>query len=240
MTAKQTKQETRRPTKRDRLEAREQAILSAARAAFIQHGFSGTSMRLIAETADVAEGTLYLYFKNKNDIVRAVVDAHWRNITEDAKAALSALRGSQGVFERLETLARYHLDMMVRDWPLIELSYVLLYTESKVAIGAVDLKRNYTANFDRVIERARDRGEISPSPDTPFLRDLFYGTLEYAARTLVLHDLAEQSENVVTDLMNVLKTTLDKDSLPPENKTDPANKLLKRLERVTRKLEKLG
>lgn len=230
-----TTRKTTRTTKRDRLQIREQKILLAARAAFISHGYRGTSMREIAERADMAEGTLYLYFKNKNDIVRAVVDAHWQRITEDANAALE---GKTGVFAQLEALASYHLDMMVRNWPLIELSYVLLYTEDKSVSGAMQLKRNYTASFDHVIERARDRGEIAKEPPTPFLRDLFFGTLEYAARTLVLHNLADKRDKVVGDLINVLRKTLQTGQRRLD--TSRQDRLLKRFERIARRLERLG
>ena len=61
-------------TQRQRLEAREEAILAAAASLFSESGVDGTRMAEIARKADVAEGTVYLYYKNKHELLEAVVD----------------------------------------------------------------------------------------------------------------------------------------------------------------------
>ena len=53
-------------TQRQRLEACEEAILAAATSLFSESGVDGASMAEIARRADVAEGTIYLYYKNKH------------------------------------------------------------------------------------------------------------------------------------------------------------------------------
>ena len=58
-------------TQRQRLEAREDAILAAATAVFGESGVDGARMAEIAR-ADVAEGTVYLYYKNKHELLEAV------------------------------------------------------------------------------------------------------------------------------------------------------------------------
>jgi TetR/AcrR family fatty acid metabolism transcriptional regulator len=50
-------------TQRQRLEAREEAILAAATSLFSESGVDGARMAEIARRADVAEGTVYLYYK---------------------------------------------------------------------------------------------------------------------------------------------------------------------------------
>lgn len=49
-------------------EDKEQAILESARKFFFRYGFKKTSMDEIAEDAGVSKGTLYNYFKNKEDL----------------------------------------------------------------------------------------------------------------------------------------------------------------------------
>ena len=49
-------------------------ILSAARNAFSRHGLAGTTVSQIAHGADVAKGTVYLYFRSKDQILRALLD----------------------------------------------------------------------------------------------------------------------------------------------------------------------
>ena len=50
-----------------------EAILAEARRLFRQNGFKGTSTREIAEAAGLRQPSLFHYFKNKNEIFRAVV-----------------------------------------------------------------------------------------------------------------------------------------------------------------------
>ena len=56
---------------------KEQAILKAAIHAFAEQGFHATKMSMIADNAGVAAGSLYLYFKNKESIVKQIIDAIW-------------------------------------------------------------------------------------------------------------------------------------------------------------------
>jgi AcrR family transcriptional regulator len=61
--------ETARSTRRQRqIAVRIEQILDAAARLFATKGFHRTTTREIAEAADVAEGTLYNYFENKNDL----------------------------------------------------------------------------------------------------------------------------------------------------------------------------
>lgn len=52
---------------------RRNAILSSARAAFIKHGLATTSMERIAKEAELAKGTLYLYFHSKDELLIGLI-----------------------------------------------------------------------------------------------------------------------------------------------------------------------
>ncbi|HCC32708.1 MAG TPA: hypothetical protein DEQ28_02220 [Clostridiales bacterium] len=56
-------------------------ILEAALAEFEQHGFAGAQMRRMARRARVATGNIYRYFKNKEEIFDAIVQAGYRDIS---------------------------------------------------------------------------------------------------------------------------------------------------------------
>ncbi len=49
-------------------------IVDAARQTFVRHGLAGATVSQIARAADVAKGTVYLYFRSKDEIVRQLVD----------------------------------------------------------------------------------------------------------------------------------------------------------------------
>src|SRR5215469_12477758 len=58
---------------RRRKEARPTEILSAALASFAERGFAATRLDDVAARAGVTKGTLYLYFRSKEDLFKAVV-----------------------------------------------------------------------------------------------------------------------------------------------------------------------
>ena len=61
-------------TRRERLKRdREERILDSAAAVFARKGFHQATIREIAETADVADGTIYNYFDNKYDLLVAIM-----------------------------------------------------------------------------------------------------------------------------------------------------------------------
>ena len=64
-------------------------ILSAARSAFVRHGLAGTTVSRIAHGADVAKGTVYLYFRSKDEILRALLDDAMAELYRDTVPLLS-------------------------------------------------------------------------------------------------------------------------------------------------------
>ncbi|RJP21545.1 MAG: TetR/AcrR family transcriptional regulator [Candidatus Abyssobacteria bacterium SURF_5] len=55
-------------------QARRQAILDAARECFFRNGFDATTISHIAETVELSTGTLYLYFRNKEEIYVSILE----------------------------------------------------------------------------------------------------------------------------------------------------------------------
>src|SRR5690242_12852650 len=65
------------PTLRQRLRAAAaEAMLDSAERVMVENGYEGTTMQQIAEEAGCAAGTLYLYFKNKEELFQAMVARH--------------------------------------------------------------------------------------------------------------------------------------------------------------------
>ena len=71
-------------------EAKLQIILYAAFDAFMKFGVKRTSMADIAEGAEMSRAALYLHFKNKNDILRSLIETYYAQSCADVSEALSA------------------------------------------------------------------------------------------------------------------------------------------------------
>jgi TetR/AcrR family transcriptional regulator, fatty acid metabolism regulator protein len=68
-------------------EFREREILDAARKIIARHGIQGTTIDRVAEMANVAKGTIYLYFPSKDDLVQAALLTGLRAMTNETLAS---------------------------------------------------------------------------------------------------------------------------------------------------------
>ena len=113
---------TPRHTSRARVEAKESSILDAAEKIFTQVGFDGAKVSEIARAASVAEGTVYLYYKNKQDLLAGVVGRFWTQLTQGAEAAIESDATTKEQ-RRLEQLGRYHLNSILEQFEVVSLTY---------------------------------------------------------------------------------------------------------------------
>ncbi|HKK76649.1 MAG TPA: TetR/AcrR family transcriptional regulator [Saprospiraceae bacterium] len=91
--------------------AREKAALRAkiietANALFLERGYEGTSIRQIAQAIEYSPATIYLYFKDKEDLFQEILDAAFASL----QAALENARIIADPLSRLQELCRRYLD----------------------------------------------------------------------------------------------------------------------------------
>lgn len=79
----------------DELETREK-LLESAMAEFSENGYMKASLRKICADAGVTTGALYFFFKNKNDLFKAIVDEPLKRALQASYGALYAGRSGYG------------------------------------------------------------------------------------------------------------------------------------------------
>jgi len=82
-------------------------MLDAARQCLVEDGYKGLSMRKIARQVGCSVGTIYLYFKNKDDIFHALIDEGFEQLYQAYLAVLSA---ETDPYRRLEGICRAYVD----------------------------------------------------------------------------------------------------------------------------------
>lgn len=98
-------------------QVKRQALLDAAYELFMEHGLSKTSIGEIASRANVAKGTFYLYFSDKDAIMRALLGRMSYRILEDACAAAEELEAA-AFADKILTVADYVIEYF-RAEPLV-------------------------------------------------------------------------------------------------------------------------
>lgn len=168
-------------TRRQKVEEKERAILAATRAVFRDKGPEEAKITAIAKAANLAEGTVYLYFKNKQALLMAAVSDFYTELTQDAEAAVARSQNTHG---QLAALACLHFTRVQEEWPLIvEGMGPYLPSPEYRESEAFALNRRYVAVFDGVIRDGLTRGDIRADVAVSAMRDMFYGGLEHLARS---------------------------------------------------------
>ena len=223
---------TPRHTSRARVEAKESSILDAAEKIFAQAGFDGARVSAIARAASVAEGTVYLYYQNKQDLLAAVVGRFWTQLTLGAEAAIEP---DATTAVQLEQLGRYHLQSLLNQFEVVSLTYRARPQQDK----DLDQVREYVRVFDRIMQRGVDRGELPKDTHIGQLRDVFFGTLEFSARTLKLRERS-YDHSVVTNLLSIMVASTDGTVGRPKGKEPSNQDLMNTLKSIQKQLKTVG
>jgi len=215
-------------TYKQKVERKEQNILSAARETFLDKGYDKMRVSEVAKLAGVAEGTVYFYYKSKDDLIRALLADYWARLTAGANEAIAKTKET---FPKLEALAKFHIKELMGQYEFAVLS-VSLDRQKGPAITFRDEVRDYVRLFDEIFQSGIDKGDLIEDTVIWVARDMFYGTLEYSARTLLLRGQGN-SRDVVKNLMMILETRYS----PRKISTD--NSLETRLEKAIKRMEGL-
>ena len=89
-----------------------QAILRAAIEVFVRKGYFNSKVADIAGAAGIADGTVYLYFKSKDEILHSIFDRAMAEFIEEGKSQLSMLSSPE---EKLRRIAELHLGRLSDD-----------------------------------------------------------------------------------------------------------------------------
>ena len=221
-------------TRREKVESKEAAIIKVAYQMIAEQGFAKTTMAEIAKAAGVADGTLYLYFNNKEALARAVLDAFYSELTNAARKGV-AKRDTTSA--RLKFLARNHLTSILAKKRILELLTILdrnpeTYDGSEI----YKMNREYVAVFDDVIREAVWRGDILKSKNPWILRDIFFGALEYAMRTMLIKKRQRKIGDVVDELAGLIISPAAEQKQPPA-RNHAYEKAVERLENSVVRLE---
>src|SRR5216683_4085017 len=162
-----------------RMQDRYDAILDAAKGAFADKGFEGTSIADIARIARISDGLVYRYFRNKRELLYEVLRKFYERILHDLEtqvfkhAAFSA---------RLEALIRRHLEVFVSDTDLCRLFISEVRTASDYEGSSIqELNRLYTSVLIGIVKDAVKTGEVRPEVNPKLLRDVIFGAIEHLA-----------------------------------------------------------
>jgi TetR/AcrR family transcriptional regulator, fatty acid metabolism regulator protein len=187
-----------RPTDPPRVDKRE-AILRAATDIFADRGFFNAQVADVARAAGVAAGTVYLYFKSKDDLLVSIFERTMREAIADGRACVAPLRDP---VEQLRAIARVHLDRMGSDRSLAVVFQVELRQSTKfMEHFSATLVREYLGVIRGILVAGQGTGAFRREINATLAAKLFFGGLDEMATNWILsartYSLVSQADAIV-------------------------------------------
>lgn len=172
-------------------------ILQAAKKIFSEVGYNQTSIANIAKVAGVAEGTVYIYFENKEDILITILESTVRDeFLEKLEKHLPFFKDAKLA---LYEIVRAHFDYFGRDRHLSKVIQIELRQTSATFTEAIKpvLKKHFMI-IEEVVKKGQEQGIFRQDISDRNARKLIFGTLDEMVTCWVLsskeYDLFEMVE----------------------------------------------
>ncbi len=186
------------PTRNGVVDKRE-AILRAATSVFAEKGFFNSKVADIAKAAGVADGTVYLYFKNKDDVLHSIFDRAMDEFIAEGRRELATLDKPE---DKLRRIAELHLERLGADRNMaivfqVELRGSIKFMQEFSAAGFSEYLDIIRATIDEGQNRGVFRSDLKPI----VCAKMFYGALDEMVTNWILssksYPLAPMAEEVL-------------------------------------------
>ena len=185
------------------------AILRAAISVFARCGYFNSKVADIAREAGVADGTVYLYFKSKEEILHSIFD---RSVEEALGAARKRVARLKDPREKLRQIAHLHLERLGADRDLavvfqVELRGSTKFMEEFSAAGFAE----YLALIRSTFEEGQRAGLFRADLNARVVAKVLFGALDEMATNWILskrrYKLAPMADQVLDIFLNGVRAT---------------------------------
>lgn len=159
-------------------------ILEAAIEVFAEKGFHHARISDIARRAGVADGTIYLYFRNKDDVLLTIFEEKMGVLIA---GLLHALEGVTDPLEKVRVFAHYHFRQVQDHRALAEVLQIELRLSNKFLKEYRPEKLwDYLHVFADIVREGQERGVVRSDLDPFVLMWAFFGAMDEIAMQWVL------------------------------------------------------
>ena len=141
---------------------RKSQILNAAEQVFTKKGLDLARMDDIAEETGLSKGTLYLYFKSKDELIIAILDRIFQGIFKQLEARKKDQLSATEAINRFTEEAIHDYKRMLRLMPVAYEFLALAFRNKVVQKALTQYFRHYLDVLVPIIQRGIDSGEFRP------------------------------------------------------------------------------
>ena len=159
-------------------------IIGAATKVFAKKGFYQSKISEIAKEAKVADGTIYIYFENKDDILISLFEEQMKAVIDNMEVQIS---GIDDPAKKLERFASTHLDLIEKNQDMAEIIQVELRQSGKFMKEYKNEKfLQYLDIIEDIISEGQKRGIFKKDVIPKVAKRAFFGALDEVSRFWVL------------------------------------------------------
>ena len=186
-----------------------EAILRAGTTVFARNGYFNSKVSDIAREAGIADGTVYLYFKSKEEILHSIFD---RSVEEALEAARERVKRIEDPREKLRQIAHMHLERLGADRDLavvfqVELRGSTKFMEEFSAAGFAE----YLALIRSTFEEGQRAGLFRAELNARVVAKILFGALDEMATNWILskrrYKLAPMADHVLDIFLNGVRAS---------------------------------
>ena len=157
---------------------KEKDILNAAVKVFANYGYHDSKISKIAEIANVATGSVYVYYKNKEDILLKIFSELWTKLYDELD--LIVANSSMSSIEKLEAMIDLIFDAFAE-----RPSLALVFVNEQNHIERSN-KKDFTVYYDKFLDKGEvivrkgiDEGHFSENIDLTIFRNFVFGAIRH-------------------------------------------------------------
>jgi TetR/AcrR family transcriptional regulator, fatty acid metabolism regulator protein len=180
------------------------AILKAATGVFARRGFFQSQVADVARAAGIAAGTVYLYFRSKDELLVSIFERTMRETLAEGEATIGEVKEPR---ERLRRIARLHLERMGRDRDLAVVFQVELRQSTKfMERFSSTYLRDYLGIIRDTFAEGQRTGTFRQDFNPTIAAKALFGALDEMATNWILtqrsYPLASQADEVIDLFLN--------------------------------------
>jgi TetR/AcrR family transcriptional regulator, fatty acid metabolism regulator protein len=182
-------------------------ILDAAQKVMAENGFHGSQVSKIAKEAGVADGTIYLYFKNKEDILISLFRDRLGDLVEMFN---QSIRETNSADEALRQICEIHFTQLEQNVDLAYVTQIELRQSSLELRKAIGLAvKPYIELIEHILEQGMKEKTFRADLDIKLTRLLVFGAMDEVVTSWLIsgrkYSLSAQVDKTVDFFLRGLK-----------------------------------
>ncbi len=161
-------------------------IVDAAVVVIAENGYHQSQVSKIAKQAGVADGTIYLYFENKEDILISVFREKMGLFVDQIKEVINS---KQTASEKLLVMIENHFNILSEDRHLAIVTQLeLRQSNHELRKKINEILKDYLILIDHILRYGQEQGEFAAHLDLRLARQMIFGTMDETVTSWVMND----------------------------------------------------